>query len=762
MLTKLNRNFINTRKSSYSNNVKTFTGFYSDSWTASTSSSASWSSLAINEDGLILAIASSNTINYSNDGGVTWTNITGITASSMKSIAYAKDPSDGIPKFVIVGYSFIMYSNKKNPISSSDWFTTGITTEYRPGLFSSSFPSYQWEDIVYNGGLFIAVSSNITTFQGLNQNLKRVAISRDGKNWRLDTFPFSYGSITTHSWKTVTYGNGTFIAAASSTDSGVTRLIYSNNDGNTWQESRSSVLNLNIHKNDNSWQDSTYSPKLNLFIVVANSGPQRLIYSSDGQNWSNEGISSSINTLDLSSICWSPELEMFVAIASGTTSPRFITSSNGINWTLRVFPVSSKSIISVIWNKKHNNFIGCSNATAATNNIFITKPLGIDSLPDTIDRYFNNTEISEFSYLNSNQESIEMISNADFGISPNININIHNKYTLDIPFPNGINLNPFNGVIYGKIPNNQNEDIIRIITVINEVTNKTLSTTIKIKKIDGKPSIDQFYYVERGSNNRVEGEFKVSIESLGFFLPFIDGSSPFYYNIVSTTADNGVFNFNSSNGELKLNKDKVFNILEFNIIIGVYNTFDEYKQIEINFIFFKRIIVDSFRYEIATSSVSYKRNETRYLLSTPDGFVQLLPYTVTVVKTMTITKNILSSYNNRYMSTIRPQQLTINNFTFTLYFIEFIKFTNDGIPSEKEGWKQIYADSASPKNLKNGEFFYITTDKDIKNKVFYVKIFNQLLDFNNFEKIEYAGTIYYRINYNFPSINISSLEVFFT
>lgn len=73
------------------------------------------------------------------------------------------------------------------------------------------------------------------------------------------------------------------------------------------------------------------------------------------------------------SVCWSPDLQLFVAVAgvsTGTTN-RAMTSSNGITWTTRTTP--NLPYTCVIWASELNIFVATANpGTANTSNIVIS------------------------------------------------------------------------------------------------------------------------------------------------------------------------------------------------------------------------------------------------------------------------------------------------------------------------------------------------------------------------------------------------------
>ena len=97
-------------------------------------------------------------------------------------------------------------------------------------------------------------------------------------------------------------------------------------DGMTWYQQET---------NNNNWNSVCWSSELQLFVAVSSTGTNRVMTSSNGINWITYPAATN---LDWNSVCWSPELQLFVAVASSGTGNRIMTSSNGINWTSRVSP----------------------------------------------------------------------------------------------------------------------------------------------------------------------------------------------------------------------------------------------------------------------------------------------------------------------------------------------------------------------------------------------------------------------------------------
>jgi len=75
---------------------------------------------------------------------------------------------------------------------------------------------------------------------------------------------------------------------------------------------------------DNGWLSVCWSPELTLFVAVAYTGTgNRVMTSPDGINWT---IRTSAANNSWYSVCWSPELTLFVAVAETGTGNRVMTS----------------------------------------------------------------------------------------------------------------------------------------------------------------------------------------------------------------------------------------------------------------------------------------------------------------------------------------------------------------------------------------------------------------------------------------------------
>jgi hypothetical protein len=166
-----------------------------------------------------------------------------------------------------------------------------------------------WRSITYGNGLFVAVAEN--------GKGNRVMTSPDGITWTSRT------SAADNYWSSVTHGNGKFVAVAST---GTGNRVMTSPDGITWT-SRTSAA-------DNSWNSVTYGD--GLFVAVAQSGAgNRVMTSDDGINWT---IRTSAANNSWSSVTHGNG--KFVAVASSGTN-RVMTSPDGITWTAQTSAVNN-------------------------------------------------------------------------------------------------------------------------------------------------------------------------------------------------------------------------------------------------------------------------------------------------------------------------------------------------------------------------------------------------------------------------------------
>jgi hypothetical protein len=148
---------------------------------------------------------------------------------------------------------------------------------------------------------------------------------------------------------------GLFASLASGTDGSTIYKSMWSLDAHYWNEGQG------VDYNDTNWTSICWSQEKYMFVAVGNSGSRRLAYSYNGKKWFqwfNEAIIP-LPTNNWSSICWSSELRIFVAVADGGGTNRVATGgATGIeNWTSYV-PVSENNRwTSVCWSAELGIFV---------------------------------------------------------------------------------------------------------------------------------------------------------------------------------------------------------------------------------------------------------------------------------------------------------------------------------------------------------------------------------------------------------------------
>ena len=114
------------------------------------------------------------------------------------------------------------------------------------------------------------------------------------------------------------------------------------------------VITQNIQNNN--WQSVCWSPELMLFVAVSYNGNNKVMTSPDGITWTMR--SNGIELNNWTRVCWSPQLKVFVAVAENGTN-QVMYSYDGITWTPR--PSSSNSIwYALCWSPELRIFLAVS------------------------------------------------------------------------------------------------------------------------------------------------------------------------------------------------------------------------------------------------------------------------------------------------------------------------------------------------------------------------------------------------------------------
>jgi hypothetical protein len=198
-----------------------------------------------------------------------------------------------------------------------------------------------WTGVTYGNGLFVAVA---TSGSG-----NRVMTSPDGVTWTART------SAADNQWYGVAYGNGVFVAVA---DTGTGNRVMTSPDGITWTARTSAA--------DNGWRSVTYGN--GLFVAVAYSGSgNRVMTSPDGINWT---LRTSAADNDWTGVTYGNGL--FVAVASSGSGDRVMTSPDGITWTARTTPANN-----AWYGVTYGNGLFVAVAISGAGNRVMTSPDGI-------------------------------------------------------------------------------------------------------------------------------------------------------------------------------------------------------------------------------------------------------------------------------------------------------------------------------------------------------------------------------------------------
>ena len=137
-------------------------------------------------------------------------------------------------------------------------------------------------------------------------------------------------------------------------------------NGTTWAIHHQATAGSWVDRTDaGDWYRSVcWSPELSLFVAVAQdplTDTYGVMTSPDGITWT--GRTSPKN--QWTSVCWSPELSLFVAVAFdnfegvSTGTDQIMYSSNGINWTSIDAPIAN-SWVSVCWSPELSLFVAVS------------------------------------------------------------------------------------------------------------------------------------------------------------------------------------------------------------------------------------------------------------------------------------------------------------------------------------------------------------------------------------------------------------------
>lgn len=166
-----------------------------------------------------------------------------------------------------------------------------------------------WRGVAYGNGVFVAVASTGTD--------NRVMTSPDGITWTIRT------SASNSSWRAVAFGNNVFVAVASGGQ------VMTSPDGITWTSQTGSVTSF--------YQSIAFGN--GIFVAMGNSAD--CMTSPDGVTWTSRTCNSEI----WQDIAFGNGI--FVAVSQDAGGNLVQTSTNGITWTLRSTPLTNASITKI-------------------------------------------------------------------------------------------------------------------------------------------------------------------------------------------------------------------------------------------------------------------------------------------------------------------------------------------------------------------------------------------------------------------------------
>ncbi len=375
----------------------------------STGNSTSWQSVCWSPELSLFVAVGNGTTNQrviTSPDGINWTLRTGVT-NTWTSVCWSPE----LLLFVAVGNT----NNTTNIMYSYDGINWTARNSIIGSASSMTFTSVCWSSELY---LFAAVSSDrvIISKDGINWNYRSVnnnnwqsicwakglglflavgisnndtlMISPDGNNWKTITTTDGGSGCRTICWseelytfvasnnnKIVTLNNFQYNEFSVNSNHNLTNLTNYNNDNennlyDTWYNTHSNI--------NNEWTSICYSTDLALLVAVSKTGSgNRVMTSSDGTTWISQ-ISATDN--NWTSICWASELDLFVAVASSGTGNRVMTSPDGINWTSRL-SATDNDWTSICWSPELSLFVAV--ASSGTGNRVMTSSNGINWISRT-------------------------------------------------------------------------------------------------------------------------------------------------------------------------------------------------------------------------------------------------------------------------------------------------------------------------------------------------------------------------------------------
>jgi len=232
---------------------------------------------------------------------------------------------------------------------------------------AATSPSVQlWSSVCWAPDInqFVAVSNGVS---GTGSTAIMYSSTGTG-TWLAATAPSSQQwSCVTRSKNVSSNLNNVFVAVSVglsgiSGASGSTAIMYSTSNVTTWI---AAVAPVSLH-----WTSICWSEQLQLFVAVStglsSSNSTTVMYSPNisTNSWTAAWNSSTCIAGKWTSICWSDSLNLFVAVDSSGSTSCVMTSSNGLTWTAQTGIAASGGWKSVCWSSKYSMFVAVGGSSS--------------------------------------------------------------------------------------------------------------------------------------------------------------------------------------------------------------------------------------------------------------------------------------------------------------------------------------------------------------------------------------------------------------
>ena len=652
----------------YGNYIESYNGIYVNDWISGTivTPSLPWSSVAVNENnGHMIAVSNNgttiaNNFAYSDNSGISWINFSNLSSPTGNINSAWKGVTYGADKFVGVSASGTTPSVSKVFYSINNAPTTSAHFTYT----TTGILNHNWEAITYGNGYFVAVASS---------GNRRVMRSRDGITWE----SIDDSDSNDASCKAITYSEKLkrFVVL---TNNSTKKIIFSDYDGFEWTPSNvPSLASLVINS-------IVWSPKLNIFVLVGNGGV--ISTSSNGANWNTFTISPTIN---FQSIIWSQELEIFVAISSATgITNKIITSVDGINWISRNTSESVPTFEVIIWNRFFGTFVSLADVGVSGSRVIITKAIGDNILLEknnylpVIDDFFIT--------FNYTVQKIHVTTSKKVDVYPIINESRPFIFSLSDEtqiLPLGLTLNRDSGQITGTTISTSPLTQYKI-AAVSELEGRTFYSYIEIFVSGIELEIKDFSYPV----NYIEKDLN---DNYIFLFPSFSQGTNIDYSINPSFPQNGGLSLNTKSGIISGFLTSVFD-QEF--IITATNTISNgSKQFNIE------IISHVLKFKLKTNEIEITnsntiingRNEDLFDFSL--GYISRGSYSNLLYGSNkgSLSKNFFYDRNNNFLPDMIKSLVTFyrikksDNSVFEIFLLLEIKgnLTN---PPNPLNWNQIF------------------------------------------------------------------------